>query len=83
MSYVDFYTPSYVESAIGMHLLENPSCAEVYEDSDFKILSQSRSSYQLNILEAMYINSMKPELCRQKKFVYYCRLFANHYKFAF
>ena len=83
VSYVDFYTPSYVESAIGMHLLENPSCAEVYEDFDFKILSQSRSSYQLNILEAMYINSMKPELCRQKKFVYYCRLFANHYKFDF
>ena len=79
--YLNAYIPSYVESAVGMHLLENPSCAESYNNSDFSILAQSRSQYHLNILEAMYINSLKPELCRQKKFVYYCKLFANHYKF--
>ena len=81
VSYLNFSIPSYVESAIGIHLLENPSCAQLYDDSDFCILSQSRSSYHLNVLEAIYINSVKPELCRQKRFVYYCKLFANTYSF--
>ena len=71
--------PSYVESAIGMHLLENPACAATYDDTDFKILSKPRNLFQLNVLEALYINSLKPTLCRQKKFVYFCRLFPNSF----
>ena len=81
VSYVYCNLPTYVDSAVGIHLLENPACAQMYSDEDFTILSRARSKYHLNILEAMFINSMKPELCRQKTFVYYCKLFPNHYKF--
>ena len=81
VSYIYCKVPTYVDSAIGIHLLENPSCAQMYTDADFTILARSRNNYHLNILEAIFINSMKPELCRQKTFVYYCKLFPNHYKF--
>ena len=77
VSYVAASIPSYVDSAVGLHLLENPECAKMYSDADFEILSTARNSYHLNVVEALYINSLKPLLCRQKKFIYYCRLFPN------
>ena len=53
------------ESAIGQHLLDNPICAKNYSDEKFTILSFSRSSFHLSALEAVYIKSCKPNLCRQ------------------
>jgi hypothetical protein len=67
--------PSYVDSAIGMHLLENPSCGEQYNDDSFEILAKARTKFHLNVLEAIYINTLKPILCRQKEFVYHTKLF--------
>ena len=62
------------ESAIGQHLLDNPMYAKNYRDKKFIILSFSRSSFHLSALEAVYIKSCKPNLCRQNKFVYNLKL---------
>ena len=64
-------TPTvYSNSAIGQHLLENEKCAKHYNDAHISILATARSSFHLSVLEATYINSLQPILCRQKEFVY-------------
>ena len=35
------------DSAIGLHLLQNPACAQHYDDSRFSILAQGRSPFHL------------------------------------
>ena len=45
-------------------------CAKNYSDEKFTILSFGRSSFHLSALEVVYIKSFKPNLCRQKEFVY-------------
>ena len=76
MNYSNPYSiPSYASSAIADHLLENPCCAAKFCLDDFTILSRARKGFHLNVLEAIYINKMKPVLCRQKQFVYNTKLF--------
>ena len=58
------------DSAIGLHLLQNPTCAQHYDDSRFSILAQGRSPFHLSALEATFIKTSNPALCRQKEFVY-------------
>ena len=57
-------------SAIGQHLLQNPTCAHKYNDNKFSILARGRTSFHLSTLEATYIKTSKPNLCKQKEFVY-------------
>ena len=57
-------------SAIGQHLLQSPTCAREYNDNKFSILARGRTSFHLSTLEATYIKTSKPNLCKQKKFVY-------------
>ena len=57
-------------SAIGQHLLQNPTCAREYNDNKFSILARDRTFFHLSILEATYIKTSKPNLCEKKKFVY-------------
>ena len=57
-------------SAIGQHLLQNPTCARKYNDGKFSIFARGRTSFHLSILEATYIKTTKPNLCKQKEFVY-------------
>ena len=57
-------------SAIGQHLLQNPTCAHEYNDNKFSILARGRTSFHLFTLEATYIKTSKPNLCKQKEFVY-------------
>ena len=57
-------------SAIGKHLCESKPCADAYSDDRFTILDTARSSFHLSTLEATYISTMNPILCRQKSFVY-------------
>ena len=61
-------------SAIGQHILENDQCALNYDNKRFSILA-ARSSFHLNLLEAAYIKTQHPVLCRQKEFVYALKLF--------
>ena len=55
------------DSAIGQHLLENDQCALNYANKRFSILATARSSFHLNLLEAAYIKTQRPGLCRQKR----------------
>ena len=48
----------------------NPTCAHEYNDNKFSILSRGRTSFHLSTLEATYIKTSKPNLCKQKEFVY-------------
>ena len=57
-------------SAIEQHLLQNPTCAREYNDNKFSILARGRISFYLSTLEATYIKTSKPNLCKQKEFVY-------------
>ena len=57
-------------SAIGQHLLQNPTCVREYNDGKFSILARGRTSFHLSTLEATYIKTTKANLCRQKEFVY-------------
>ena len=63
------------DSAIGQHLLENDQCTLNYDNKQFSILTTARSSFHLNLLEAVYIKTRCPVLCRQKEFVYTLKLF--------
>ena len=57
-------------SAIGQHLLHNQLCAQNYSDDKFSILAHGRTAFHLSTLEATYIKTSKPNLCKQKEFVY-------------
>ena len=63
------------DSAIGQHLLENNQCAANYNDDQFSILDTARSPFHLSLLEASYIKVRRPNLCKQKEFVYTLKLF--------
>ena len=65
------------DSAIGLHLLQNPSCVQHYEDSRFSILAQGHSPFHLSVLEATFIKTSNPAICRQKEFVYGLNLYTN------
>ena len=54
------------DSAIGQHLLDNDRCALNYDDKRFSILAAARSSFHLNLLDATYIKTRRPVLCRQR-----------------
>ena len=58
------------DSAFGLHLSQNPTCAQHYDDSRFSILAQGRSPIHLPALEATFIKTSNPTLCRQREFVY-------------
>ena len=56
-------------SAIGQHLLQNPTCAREQNDGKFSILARCRTFFHLSTLEATYIKTIYPNLCKQKEFV--------------
>ena len=57
-------------SAIGQNLLQNRTCTHEYNDNKFSILARDRTFFHLSTLEATYIKTSKPNLCKQKEFVY-------------
>ena len=58
------------DSAIGNYLLHNQKCASYYKNKQFFILAKARSDIHLSVLESIFITLRKPNLCRQKEFVY-------------
>ena len=58
------------ESAIGQHLLDNAQCALHYNKDKFSVLARARTSFHLSALEATFIKSLNPLLCKQKEFLY-------------
>ena len=63
------------DSAILAHIRNMPACVPTNAQERFRILARARSSYHLDILEAMYIRSLEPSLCAQKEFVKSLTLF--------
>ena len=61
---------SHCDSAIVNHLLHKPKCASQCNDNQFFILSKARSNFHLSVLESIFITLQKPNLCRQKEFIY-------------
>ena len=67
--------PTVMSSSIGQHLIDHPECAKHYDDNKFSILAYAASNFQLSVLEAIFIESRDPVLCRQKKFVLPLKIF--------
>ena len=63
------------DSTVGQYLLDNKQCAANYNDKRFKILAVARNSFHLCQLEATFIKTKHPVLCKQKEFVYTLKLF--------
>ena len=57
------------DSTIRLHVLQNPTCAQHYDDR-FSILAQGCSPFHLSALEATFIKTSNPDLCRQKESIY-------------
>ena len=54
------------ESVIGQHLLDNAECALHYNKDKFSVLARARTSFHLSALEATFIKSLNPLLCKKK-----------------
>ena len=67
--------PEKQQSAIARHLCESKACAQAYQQEWFSVLDTAQSSFHLQTLEAAYISSREPSLCRQKQFVYSLKIF--------
>ena len=61
-------------SAIAQHLLDSPDCVLSFAHDRFSILAKARSSFHLQILEALYIRKLSPVLCKQKELIYSLKL---------
>ena len=64
-------------SAIGQYLVNNQKCARKFKKDKFSILAQAENPFQLPILEALNIQILQPNLCKQKKFVYKSRIYRS------
>ena len=51
-------------SAIGLHLLQNPDCAAQHHERQFSILAKAKTQFHLAVLEAIFIKTQQPILCR-------------------
>lgn len=63
------------QSSIARHLCNSKTCADAYQQDWFSVLDTAQSSFHLQTLEAVYICSRDPSLCRQKQFVYSLKVF--------
>ena len=61
-------------SSIAQHLIERPGCATKFGLENFSILARAHNSYQLHILEAVFIKRRAPSLCKQKDLLFKLRL---------
>ena len=67
--------PDKCSSAIGKHLCVNQQCREMYRDSDLSVVCHGRSSRHLEMLEALFLHTHKPDLCIRKNNVAPLKLF--------
>ena len=65
------------DSAVTKHLKESLGCIgqQPVMRERFRVLKQARGQVQLDVLEALFIWKLKPELCQQKDFVRSLKLF--------
>ena len=63
------------DSAITKHMQSQTACIPRQRNERFTVVASARNAHHRAALEALYIRSMKPPLCAQKKFVKALRLF--------
>ena len=63
------------QSSVAKHLVDNHQCAVNYDDSCFRVVCVSSSKSRLEVLEALFIRSLTPDLCSQKNNVAVLKLF--------
>ena len=56
-------------SAVLKHLVSNAQCFKLYDDSCFSVVCHASSFRLLSVLEAVFIRTRDPDLCKQKEFV--------------
>ena len=57
--------PAQSDSAIGQHLPSNPECAQNYHAEWFQIVARAPTEAHLRVLEATFIHTRAPVLCKQ------------------
>ena len=63
------------DSAITKHLMTSKDCIPTDPVERFQLLTRARNKSHLDILEALFIRNLTPELCAQKEFVKVLKLF--------
>ena len=67
--------PSDYQSAVARHLAESKDCAVAYSDTSFRVVRACPLSLNLEIMGALYINALAPNLCVQKSSITHLQLF--------
>ena len=55
--------PSDYQSAVARHLAESKDCAVAYSDTSFRVVRACPLCFNLEIMEALYIKALAPNLC--------------------
>ena len=63
--------------AVARHFAENKGCALAYSDSSFRVVRVCPLSANLEIIEALYIKALAPNLCVQKSSIAHLQLFRH------
>ena len=72
--------PSDYQSAVGRHLAEGKECAMAYSDSSIHVVRACPLCSNLawkEIMEALYIKALAPNLCVQKSSIAHLQLFCH------
>ena len=59
------------------HLAEYKGCALAYNDSSFRVVRVCPLTANLEIMEALYIKALAPNLCVQKSSIAHLQLFRH------
>ena len=69
--------PSDYQSAVARHLAESEDCAMAYSDNSFCVVRVCPLSSNLEIMEALYIKALAPNLCVQKSSIAHLQLYRH------
>ena len=65
------------DCVVARHFAENNGCALAYSDNSFRVASVCPLSANLEIMEALYIKALAPNLCVQKSSIAHIHLFRH------
>ena len=65
------------QSAVARHLAESKECAMAYSDSLFRVVRACHLNLNQEIMEALYIKALAPNLCVQKSSIAHLQLFRH------
>ena len=69
--------PSDYQSAVARHLAESEDCAMAYSDNSFLVVRVCPLGSNLEIMEALYIKALAPNLCVQKSSIAHLQLYRH------